>query len=66
MKSKVLEIIAKLSDLGFDQQLKEKVKLYFEGSLPQKEYQEIHKLIIFVEEVLDECLFKKREPQCSP
>ncbi len=60
MKNRVTVIMKKLSYLGFDQTLKDKVELYFEGSLRAKESQEIQRLILFVEEVLDERLFKER------
>ncbi len=59
MENRVMNIMTRLSHLGFESSLREKVKLYFEGSLDRNEEVEIQKLIVFVEEVVDERLFKK-------
>ena len=60
MENRVMNIMTRLSHLGFESSLREKVKLYFEGSLDRNEEVKIQKLIVFVEEVVDERLFKKR------
>jgi len=66
MQEKEMEITQRLSELGFDDRLKKKVQLFFEGSLEPVEEQKIRQLILFMEEVLDEHLFKKRGAQCPP
>lgn len=64
MDSEGLKVISKLTILGFEQDVRNKVLLYYEGSLKESEHIKTKKLIEFIENVLDDALFKKR--QCAP